>query len=222
MNSVYKRILQVISQFLIIMIILFVSKGTIKWLWAWVYLGISIVILLVNLLVMDPDLIAERGKKKEGIKKFDRIITTISIIPIITILILSGIDSRFGWSGNLSLYYYISGIFLMVSGNALFTWAMTANKFFSTSVRIQIERDHKVAQGGPYAIVRHPGYTGYIIFNFATPMMLGSLWALIPAVVLSVLMIIRTFLEDKTLKSELEGYKEYATRVKYRLVPGIF
>jgi protein-S-isoprenylcysteine O-methyltransferase Ste14 len=222
MNSVTKRILQVIIQLLIIMIILFVSKGTIRWLWAWVYFGISILVLLVNGLVLDPELMAERGKKKEGVKKFDRIITSMSIIPILATLIISGLDSRFGWSGRPAIWYNITGIILMVLGNALFTWAMTANKFFSTCVRMQIERDHKVAENGPYAIVRHPGYTGYITFNFATPMILGSLWALIPAGVLMILLIIRTILEDNTLKKELDGYKEYAARVKYRLILGIF
>jgi protein-S-isoprenylcysteine O-methyltransferase Ste14 len=180
MKPVNKRIIQVISQMLIIMIILFISIGTIRWLWAWVYFGISILVLLANAIFMDPKLIAERGKKKEGIKKFDRIITTINIIPILAMIIISGLDNRFGWSGRLPLWYNITGIILMALGNALFTCAMTANKFFSTSVRIQTDRDHKVADRGPYAIVRHPGYTGYILFNFTTPMLLGSLWALIP------------------------------------------
>jgi len=173
-------------------------------------------------LVLDPELVAERGKKKEGVKKFDKIITTINIIPVIAIIVLSGLECRFGWSENLPLYYYIAGTILMILGNALFTWAMAANKYFSTSVRIQSDRDHKVAEGGPYAWVRHPGYTGYVLFTFATPMILGSLWALIPAGVTFVLFIIRTILEDITLQNELEGYKEYAERVKYRLIPGIF
>lgn len=222
MKPLLRRFIQVISQLLIIMIILFISAGTIRWLWAWVYLGIGILILAANALVLDPELVAERGKKKEGVKKFDKIITTINIIPAIAIMVLSGLEYRFGWSENIPLYYYITGIILMVLGNALFTWAMASNKYFSTYVRIQADRDQTVAEGGPYVWVRHPGYTGYIIFTFATPMILGSLWALIPAGSTFILFIIRTILEDNTLKNELDGYKEYAGRVKYRLIPGIF
>ncbi len=222
MKPVLRRFFQVISQLLIIMIILFISAGTIWWLWAWIYLGIGILILAANALVLDPGLVAERGKKKKDVKKFDKIITNINIIPAISIMIISGLEYRFGWSGKLTLYYHITGIFLMVLGNTLFTWAMVSNKYFSTSVRIQVDRNHKVAQGGPYAWVRHPGYTGYIIFTFATPMILGSLWGLLPAGVTFVLFIIRTILEDNTLQNELDGYREYAARVKYLLIPGIF
>ncbi len=222
MKPVLKRFIQVVTQLIIIMIILFVSAGSIKWIWAWVYLGIGIFILAANGLVLDPGLVAERGGKKEGVKKFDKIITTINIIPVIAIIVLSGLEYRFGWSEKLPLCYYITGIVLMVLGNALFTWAMMANKYFSTSVRIQTNRNHQVAEGGPYKWVRHPGYTGYIVFTFATPMILGSLWALIPAGITMVLFVIRTILEDRTLQNELEGYKKYAGRVRYRLIPGIF
>jgi protein-S-isoprenylcysteine O-methyltransferase Ste14 len=222
MKPVHKRLIQVISQHIIIMIILFISAGSMNWIWAWVYFILGVLILIINGLVLDPELVAERGKKKDNIKKFDRIITTVNIIPVSSIIILSGLDKRFGWTGNPAMVYYIAGIILMILGNALFTWAMAANKYFSTSVRIQTDRDHKVAEGGPYTWVRHPGYTGYILFTFATPMILGSLWALIPAGVTLILFIIRTILEDNTLQNELDGYKEYAGRVKYRLIPGIF
>ena len=121
-----------------------------------------------------------------------------------------------------SKYLFSSVLPFLFFGNALFTWAMSANKFFSTSVRIQTDREHRVAESGPYARVRHPGYTGYILFTIATPMILGSLWALIPAGVTLVLFVIRTILEDRTLQNELDGYGEYAARVKYRLIPGIY
>jgi protein-S-isoprenylcysteine O-methyltransferase Ste14 len=89
-------------------------------------------------------------------------------------------------------------------------------------VRIQEERGHKVAQSGPYRFVRHPGYVGYILFTLATPICLASLWALIPAGLISALLILRTTLEDKTLLEELPGYKEYTLTVKHRLIPGIW
>jgi protein-S-isoprenylcysteine O-methyltransferase Ste14 len=99
---------------------------------------------------------------------------------------------------------------------------MVSNKFFSTSVRIQMERDHTVASGGPYRYVRHPGYVGYIVSGFAAPLALGSLWALIPAAITLCLLVVRTALEDRTLQDELDGYREYAARVRYRLLPGVW
>jgi protein-S-isoprenylcysteine O-methyltransferase Ste14 len=97
-----------------------------------------------------------------------------------------------------------------------------SNKFFSATVRIQKERGHTVVTGGPYQYIRHPGYAGGVMSDLATPVMLGSLWALIPAVLTGCLLVVRTALEDKTLKNELIGYKEYARQVRYRLLPGVW
>jgi protein-S-isoprenylcysteine O-methyltransferase Ste14 len=99
---------------------------------------------------------------------------------------------------------------------------MASNKFFSTAVRIQMDRSHTVASGGPYRYVRHPGYVGYIISWFATSLALGSLWALILVGLVMCLFVIRTALEDKTLLEELDGYQDYAKQVRYRLLPGIW
>ena len=99
---------------------------------------------------------------------------------------------------------------------------MTANRFFSTMVRIQEERGHVVASSGPYRYVRHPGYVGYITAAFATALALGSLWALVPAGLGMCAFVVRTALEDKTLQKELAGYKEYTQRVRYRLLPGVW
>jgi protein-S-isoprenylcysteine O-methyltransferase Ste14 len=104
----------------------------------------------------------------------------------------------------------------------LLTWSMAANAFFAQTVRIQEDRGHTVATGGPYRYVRHPGYVGGILFQVATPLILGSVWALIPAGLTVCLTIIRTALEDRTLLEELDGYKEYAGRVRYRLLPGVW
>ncbi len=107
-------------------------------------------------------------------------------------------------------------------GSAISSWAMVANKFFSTIVRIQKERGHYVVTGGPYKYVRHPGYSGAIIVSFSIPLLLGSVWALVPAIIGDCILIFRTVLEDNTLKKELQGYNEYASSVRYRLIPGIW
>jgi protein-S-isoprenylcysteine O-methyltransferase Ste14 len=99
---------------------------------------------------------------------------------------------------------------------------MAANAYFSMVVRIQEDRGHAVVTDGPYRFVRHPGYLGSILFALATPLVLGSLWAFVPCGLGAVLFIVRTALEDKTLQKELPGYREYAERVRYRLLPGIW
>jgi protein-S-isoprenylcysteine O-methyltransferase Ste14 len=107
-------------------------------------------------------------------------------------------------------------------GYALVVWATASNAYFSQVVRLQSERGHAVATGGPYRFVRHPAYIGTILFELAAPILLDSWWALIPGALNAVLFLVRTSLEDRTLRSELEGYQEYASQVRFRLLPGIW
>jgi protein-S-isoprenylcysteine O-methyltransferase Ste14 len=129
---------------------------------------------------------------------------------------------RFGWSPHIPWGVQLAALVFVVLGFGFASWAMIANAFFAGPVRIQDERGHAVASEGPYRFVRHPGYVGWIVSGVALPLMLGSGWALIPAVLAAVALIIRTALEDRTLREELDGYTEYAQRVRYRLVPGIW
>jgi len=221
-RKIRKRMLQVVVQFLILAAILFISSGRLDWVWAWAYLGLGVIILAINVLVMSPELIAERGEIKENIKPWDRVLTTLIILPTLGAPIVAGLDERFGWSPELALAVHLVALAFWALGQGLFTWAMASNVFFSGAVRIQMDRGHTVATGGPYRYVRHPGYVGYIITWFATSLALGSLWALIPAGLVMCLMIIRTALEDRTLQEELDGYKEYAQQTRYRLLPGIW
>jgi len=221
--AIMKRMVQVIVQFLILAVILFISAGRLDWMWAWAYLGVGVGILIINVLVMPPELIAERGRTdKKDIKAWDRVLTTLIILPTLGMPIIAGLDERFGWSPQLALAVHLIGLAFIALGQGLFTWAMVSNKFFSTSVRIQMDRDHTVATGGPYQCVRHPGYVGYIVSLFATAVALGSLWALIPAGLTMCFFIVRTALEDETLQEELDDYRDYATRVRYRLLPGVW
>ncbi|MBA7590421.1 hypothetical protein ES708_32541 [subsurface metagenome] len=180
---------------------------------------LSVVILIINLLVIPVELIEERGRLKKDAKKWDKVLTSINIVPTILLYVCSGLDYRFNLTGNVNILINIAGLVLSFSGAMLFTWSMISNKFFSTQVRLQTDRKHTVATGGPYRFVRHPGYVGYIIMSFATPMALGTLWGLIFSGITGILLIIRTALEDNTLKRELAGYDEYAEKVKYRLIP---
>ncbi len=146
----------------------------------------------------------------------------IFLTPVMAIPILAALDDgRYHWS-RLPWWVCLMGYTFLIVGLAGMTWAQAVNKFFEATVRIQTDRGHTVIDTGPYAIVRHPGYSaGYLIF-VGMPLALGSLWALTPAILLCPLLVLRTIWEDQTLREELDGYREYSQRVRYRLIPGMW
>jgi len=221
-RAVLKRMLQVVITYLILAAILFISSGRLNWIWAWAYLGLGLVILVINVVIMPTELAAERGQPGDNVKRWDRVLTTLAGLATLGVPMVAGLDERFGWSPQLVPAIHLVGLTCFVLGQALFSWAMVSNKYFSTVVRIQIDRGHTVATGGPYRYVRHPGYTGYIVSFLGMSLALGSLWAIIPAGLIACLLIVRTALEDRTLQDELPGYRGYAQRVHYRLLPGIW
>ena len=218
-KNIFRRLIQTFFTLLFQGVILFVSAWSLSWTWAWIFITTGAIILIINLIVLPSEVIEERGRKKENVKKWDKILTTINILPMIGIYVLSGLDYRLHWSIDLHISIHIIGIVLFFFGSILFTWSMVSNKFFSTMVRIQEEREHKVATEGPYKYVRHPGYVGFILMFLVTPIVLGSLYGLIMSGIVTIIVIIRTALEDKTLNIELKGYKEYSKNVKYKLIP---
>lgn len=208
--------------------ILFLSAGRLDWFWGWVLLAIVAAFLAAHPLILipiNPELLAQRekGLREEGVKTWDRWVAFFGggILPILS-WIVAGLDVRFGWTGPLSLAVHLCGLVVMVLGYALFLWAMACNAFFAEGVRIQSERGHTVATGGPYRFVRHPGYSGAILSFMATPFLLGSLWSLIPVLAGSALYVVRTALEDRTLRAELPGYEAFTHQTRYRLLPGVW
>lgn len=210
---------------------LFIPAGTLNWAMGWALVGLYAVWVAATALILipnSPELLVERATRKKGNKTWDTVIISIVGLTTAAKYILAGLDVRWGWTpqavpvGQIPLVLQIAALVMAALGYALGTWAMAANAFFSKVVRIQEDRGHAVATGGPYRYVRHPGYVGTIIFELATPIMLGSLWALIPGGIAALLFVVRTALEDRTLQEELDGYKEYAGRVRYRLLPGIW
>lgn len=209
-------------------IILFLAAGTLDWLWGWVLLAVLAAFLAAHPLILipiNPDLLAQRekGLLEEGVKTWDRWIAFFGggILPM-ACWIVAALDVRFGWTEALPLAVHLAGLAAMILGFALFLWAMASNAFFAEGVRIQAERGHTVATGGPYRYVRHPGYSGAILSSVATPFLLGSWWALIPALAGSALYVVRTALEDRTLRAELPGYEAYTQRTRCRLLPGVW
>jgi len=211
---------------LLMVAILFLSAGRLDWVMGWALVGVYVSWDIVTVLILipkSPGLIAERARIQEGTKKWDLVLATLaaSFTPMVT-WIVAGLDVRFGWTTGIPLVAQVAALFIVALGFALVAWAMASNEFFSTMFRIQEERGHTVASGGPYQFVRHPGYVGAIMFQLGSPIALGSLWALIPSGLSAILYVVRTALEDRTLQEELDGYKDYVQLVRYRLLPGIW
>jgi protein-S-isoprenylcysteine O-methyltransferase Ste14 len=204
---------------------LFIPAGTLNWAMGWALVGIYAVWVAATALILipnNPELLIERATRQKGYKTWDTILLSIVGLTTIAKYILAGLDVRFEWTAQMPPALQIAALVIAALGYALVTWATAANAFFSKIVRIQEDRGHAVATDGPYRYVRHPGYIGTIASELATPIMLGSLWAFIPGVLAALLFVVRTALEDRTLQEELDGYKEYAGRVRYRLLPGVW
>lgn len=209
-------------------IVLFLCAGRLDWIWGWVWLAVMAAFMAAHPLILiptNPELLAERekGLRDKGMKPWDRwiIIFAAGVFPFAS-WVVAALDERFGWSEPLPLSVHLAGLLVTVLGYALFLWALASNAFFSEGVRIQTERGHTVATGGPYRYVRHPGYSGAILSFMATPLLLGSLWALVPALAGSGLYVLRTALEDRTLIAELPGYEAYTWQTRYRLLPHVW
>ena len=222
--DIIKRLVQILLLLLFQAALLFVSAGRLDWLWAWVYIGLFVIAVSVNATLMfrrNPETIARRASG-EGAKSWDKIVTRLWGVAGVLQLVIAGFDERYGASGVLPLLVHSIGVAIFVLGFGLFSWAMITNAYFATVVRVQQGSGHTVCTTGPYQFVRHPGYVGSILEALALPLLLGSLWALIPGVLATVFIIMRTAMEDRTLQAELSGYSDYAQRVRYRLLPRVW
>jgi len=158
----------------------------------------------------------------EDAKQWDKLLAPLVGLGGGLIPLIAGFDELFDWSPGFSLPLKIISLVVILAGYTLASYALIENRFFSGMVRIQSDRDHKVVSSGPYRWIRHPGYAGALLTYLVTPVFLDSLWAYLPVVFLTILLVIRTSLEDRTLQNELKGYKDYAKQVQYRLLPGIW
>jgi protein-S-isoprenylcysteine O-methyltransferase Ste14 len=211
---------------LILILMLFGIVG--RWDW-WNGWALSAVYLLWSLgsiifiLPVNPRMLAERARPQKGGKKWDFVMVALMGVFVLVTYTVACLDVRFGWATPFPLPVQILGLVFAILGyDVLVIWAMIANAYFTAIIRIQTDRQHTVASGGPYRYVRHPGYVGTILCYLATPFLLGSPWAMIPAVLASGILIARTALEDQTLQKELSGYTEYACQTRYRLIPGVW
>lgn len=206
--------------------IFFTCAGRIDMPRAWAFFAAGFIYYPTSTLFVykkNPELINERGEKKEGTKTWDTVLMPVYFIVGYYVLAgVVGLDvGRFFWS-HLGIPFFVGGFLLYAAGGILNTWAMVKNPHFESTVRIQKERDHAVVTSGPYQIVRHPGYLAGILWTVSVPFIIGSQVGLLPAGVAIFLLVLRTWLEDNTLLKELDGYSVYAKKVKYRLFPGIW
>jgi protein-S-isoprenylcysteine O-methyltransferase Ste14 len=204
--------------------LLFWPAGRLDWTLAWVYLALLLVWVAVNWVLLsrrNPELIARRIRMGDGTKTWDKVWSGLNTPLMLAIWVVAGLDARDGAS-SLDPGVWPLGLLPFVAGSALLTWSMVVNPFFEKTVRIQTERGHRVIDTGPYAWVRHPGYLGFAGWLLGTPLLLASAWAFLPVAASLVSLVVRTALEDRTLRAELPGYAEYAARVRFRLIPGLW
>lgn len=214
--------------YLLIPLVLFLCGGDLGWWQGWLYSLLFFAATIGARVWTEqrhPGLLAERQDTEylKNAKAWDKMLAPLMAVSVgFPMVIVAGLDHRHEWSPTFPVSLVLIGFILIALGYAFAAWALAENRFFYSLVCIQTDRGHVVCDSGPYQFVRHPGYAGNIVALFSIVVALGSLWALIPATVALVVTVIRAALEDRTLQEELPGYRDYARRVRYRLIPGIY
>jgi protein-S-isoprenylcysteine O-methyltransferase Ste14 len=225
------KIARVIVQLIIVVVIVpllpVMISGDWNWWQGWAYAAANILSFVLSRLIVarvHPDLIRERARFMEAqdTKPWDKVLAPLLALGSVFGAVTAGFDHLYGWTRAFPLWVNIAALAVILIGYAFSSWALIVNRFFSGTVRIQTERGHHVVTDGPYRFVRHPGYAGGLLGFALIPLLLDSLWAFIPTVLLTGVLVLRTSLEDRTLQAELPGYAEYAQRTRYRLIPGIW
>lgn len=203
---------------------LFASAGRLDWPRGWAFFALMAFTGAVNFAIvgaLNPAVIRARTEFHKGTKRFDRFFFLLYVPAYLAVLVVAGLDARFGWSA-LGTGAFAAGAALHLLGNVPIVWALSVNPYLEATVRIQTDRGHRVVTTGPYAIVRHPMYAGVILMLSGWPLLLGSCWLYIPVAAIDALVVLRMLLEDRTLRRELPGYAEYAERTRRRLLPGVW
>ena len=220
--------IRLVVVYLLIPLILLICGGDLGWWQAWLYTLLILVAGIGGRLWAEqrhPGLLAERQNMEsmKNAKAWDKVLAPLMAISIgYPMVFVAGLDHRYNWSSEFPLWLVVIGFILISLGYAFAAWALAENRFFSSVVGIQTDRGHVVCDSGPYRFVRHPGYAGNVLALFGIVLALSSVWTLIPAAVALIIAVTRTALEDQTLQEELPGYRDYAQRIRYRLIPWIY
>ena len=222
---------RVVVQALLFVVVVPFLPLLISWRWDWWQAWAFGILCVLNFAASralaarrNPDLIAERARflQHEDAKPWDKVLAPLVGLGGALVPLVAGLDVRSGWSPAFCLPVHLLSLGVLLGGFALGDWALVENRFFSGMVRMQIDRGQQVVSSGPYRWVRHPGYAGALWSYLATPLFLDSAWAFVPALFLIIVLVVRTGLEDRALRDELPGYRDYAGRVRYRLFPGVW
>ncbi len=204
---------------------LFLPAGDLGWVGGWVFIAVITALTVPSIAYLwrvNPDIFAARSKIHAGTKAWDKAIVLALMLAFLGVFPVAALDAvRFRWSA-VPPWLVGVGYLLTVAGCLGSVWVYATNKFAEPTVRIQKDRGQTVISTGPYAIVRHPLYLWSLLLFLGIPLALGSYWALAPGVIAAAVLVVRTAVEDRTLRAELEGYQEYARRVRHRLIPGVW
>jgi protein-S-isoprenylcysteine O-methyltransferase Ste14 len=217
-----------VAAYVSIPLTLMICGGSFAWWQAWIYALLIVGVGLGSRVWGErrhPGLTAERQDidKMQGVKTWDKVLAPLMALSFgFPPVIVAGLDYRYGWSSPFLLWVSLFGFILILLGYAFAGWAFVENRFFSSMVRIQTDRGHVVCDSGPYRILRHPGYAGNILALIGIALALSSVWTFVPVAVAFFITVVRTGLEDRTLRMELSGYLEYSQQVSYRLIPWVY
>lgn len=224
-KSGFEYLLKVGFQVVMGLILFLVASGTLANLRGWIYFivySISTTFGVIYLSKNNPEVFNERAKKRDNTEQWDKVLLTVYVVlAFFVIYIIAGLDIRFGWS-HIPIIYIYPAIGIVIISSLLLVWAMKENANFEATSRIQNDRIQLICDSGPYGIVRHPGYLSIVLWAIAIPFVFGSVIMMIPSSIILLVMLARTYLEDKMLKEKLEGYLNYSDKVKYRLIPFIW
>lgn len=217
-----REIVRFVVFFLVTAASVFLSAGTLAWRNGWMFMAVisaAVASVTFGLFRASPELMRERRTAAKAAKPWDRaLVPVMTWLPVVAVIV-AGLGKRHGWASPFPEWSAWVAFGAMALGSALAYWGMKANPFFSSYVRIQADRGHQVVASGPYAYLRHPGYAGAILFTLGTPILLNSMPAFLLDVITALVIVLRTFLEDRTLRQELPGYPQYAQTVRYRMQP---
>jgi protein-S-isoprenylcysteine O-methyltransferase Ste14 len=206
--------------------LLFAAAGTLHWLSAWMFLITSALLGPLCgwwLYRVDPALLAERLRPvlQKDQPAADKVFMAAFVVAMLAWLVVMGLDRRH-LASDMGLALQVFGFVLFLASTLFTLWVFRENSFAAPVVKLQSERAQRVISTGPYAHVRHPMYSGMILFFVGVPLLLGSWLGLAMAPVFLVLFAIRIRIEERTLIAGLAGYSDYAARVRYRLLPGVW
>ncbi|MDR6662777.1 protein-S-isoprenylcysteine O-methyltransferase Ste14 [Tardiphaga robiniae] len=221
-----RLVIRTLVWFGVIGAVLFTAAGTLQWPAAWSFLLFMILLGLGGglwLIQIDPALFEERMRPvvQQGQPTADRVFMVAFFTVALVWLIVAGLDQRFGLS-QMTVGVQVAGTALAITGMAISFWVLRENSFAAPVIKLQRDRGQHVIDTGPYHLVRHPMYSGAILFFLGTSLWLGSWWSAALTLIMAVLLAWRTTAEEHTLRDGLSGYTDYTTRVRYRLCPGLW